>query len=76
MASSPLADFILKPIPPELCELYVADFVTTDGTWNWPKFSHLLSHNAVMRIESHCLCDGNHLWLSEFPLPYLEHKIH
>ncbi|KAH9699193.1 putative ribonuclease H protein [Citrus sinensis] len=51
-ASSPLAAFTLKPIPPELCDLYVADFVTADGTWNWPKFSYLLSHNAVMRIAS------------------------
>ncbi|KAH9772084.1 putative ribonuclease H protein [Citrus sinensis] len=50
--SSPLAAFTLKPIPPELCDLYVADFVTADGNWNWPKFSYLLSHNAVMRIAS------------------------
>ena len=52
MTSSPLAAFTLKPIPPGLCDLYVADFVTAKGTWNWLKFNHFLSHNAVMRIAS------------------------
>ena len=51
-ASYPLAAFILQPIPPNLCDLYVANFVTVDGSWNCPKFSYLLSHFAVMRIAS------------------------
>lgn len=42
--------FVLQPILLDLCDLYVANFMSTDGSWNWPKFNHLLSHNAVMRI--------------------------
>ena len=48
----PLAGLVLQPLPPNLCDLYVADFVSADGSWNWPKFSHLLPHRAVMKIAS------------------------
>ena len=48
----PLAELALQPIPPNLCDLYVADFVSADGSWNWPKFSHILPHHAVMKIAS------------------------
>ena len=29
-----LADLAIQPIPPDLSDLYVADFVSTDGSWN------------------------------------------
>ena len=44
--------FSLTADTSRLWDLYVADFVSTDGSWNWPKFSHLLPHHAVMRIAS------------------------
>ena len=44
----PLVGFALQPIPLDLSDLYVGSFVSTDGSWNWPKFSHLLLYNVVM----------------------------
>ncbi|KAH9704953.1 putative ribonuclease H protein [Citrus sinensis] len=48
----PFYNLSIAPVPKDIVEGCIADFVTSEGSWRWNLFGHLIPHNILLMIAA------------------------
>lgn len=59
MAEKPLYNLSIAPVPDDIVEGCIVDFVTHEGSWRWNLFGHFVPHNILLMIVAVKPSDAN-----------------